>query len=100
MIINSVALAFILGIDELIFDSLMPTMAKLIMERVDDFQVRDDQEETYWSRDAVAKHKKDMKWGALTGSLYIRVFPFRLFMIGMITLFFITKYYVESCRRR
>merc|ERR1712139_628536 len=54
MIINSVALAFILSIDELIFESLMPTMAKHMMERVDDYQVRDEQEETYWAKDAVA----------------------------------------------
>lgn len=59
MIVNSVALAFILSIDELIFESLMPTMAKHMIERVDDFTVQREQvqAETYWARDAVAKHR-------------------------------------------
>merc|ERR1712139_553260 len=43
MIINSVALAFILSIDEVIFASLMPTMSKYMMERLDDFCCEDDE---------------------------------------------------------
>lgn len=99
MIINTVALAFILSIDELIFASLMPTMAKHMMENIGDYQVGNVQESTYWSHDALKKHKLDLRWGATTPSLYTRVFPMRLLAIGGITLFFITKYYVESCRR-
>jgi len=100
MIINSVALAFILSIDELIFDSLMPTMARYVMDQIQDFKRSDSTKKSYWAKDALNVHKADRHWNAFNPRFYSRAFPVRLFSIGAITGLFITKYYVESCRQR
>jgi hypothetical protein len=100
MIINSVALAFILGIDEVIFASLMPSMSIYMMDRLEDFSSEDAEENTYWAKDAVQRHEEDLQWTVTTIGLYLRIIPLRLVLIALICVVFMTKYYMESCRRR
>merc|ERR1712139_162844 len=69
------------------------------MERLDDFCCEDDEADTFWAADAASKYEADLNWSVFSIGFYFRIIPFRLFSIGFISCFFITKYYVESCRQ-
>merc|ERR550537_1041540 len=97
MILNTVALAFILTIDELICSNLFTGRAKYMLERLEPRVVlepvsTDDMD--VWQR-----HQEDRQWKVWQFDLHYRIFPMKLFFIGAITGFFITKYYFEHCHK-
>merc|ERR1711907_384095 len=78
MIINSATLAFILNIDELIFANIMPEMTSYVMENIEDYVIAGIEDDTYWSKDAVAKHEQDLNWSLRTMGFWQRIMPARL----------------------
>jgi len=99
MIINCATLAFILNIDEQIFANIMPGMARYIMTNINDYILEELEPETYWNKDAVAKHDEDKNWSILSADFIRRVFPARLLVICGMSGLFIVKYYHEGCRK-
>lgn len=99
MIINAVALAFILSIDELICGTLMSPISTYMVEHLEPFplfETADEEDDT--EEDAFAKHQLDKdKLNIFSVSLWLHVFPLRFLGIVIVTAFFICKYYSEHC---
>lgn len=98
MIINAVALSFILSIDELIVLALgSPSTSYMLehLERFPLFETSDEEDDS--EKDAWDKHQEDKQW-SLKG-LFLVAFPFRLCYMLFLTSFFILKYYIEQCVR-
>jgi hypothetical protein len=99
MIINAVALDFILSIDELIVQSVMPFTVTHMLDNLESFALFDTaDEEDDTEKDCFEKHQLDKRWGIFSPELYITVFPVKLCGILGTTVFFIAKYYIEHCK--
>lgn len=99
MIVNAVALAFILGIDELLCTALVSPVSLYMVENLEPwelFSLKDEEDDT--EKDAYDKHQLDKSWHIL--KLLEYVFPQRLAMILGFTALFIWKYYEEHCDRQ
>lgn len=100
MIINAVALAFILGIDELICSTLVSPVSLYMTRNLEPFEMfslTDEEDDT--ERDAYEKHQRDKAWNLCSLELWTYIIPNRLIMITCTTAFFIVKYYIEHCDR-
>jgi len=98
MIINAVALGFILDIDELICLSLMSETSKHILTNTAEPVYYDiESMENASPRLVFELHQKNKRWSWCGFELWWRVVPGRLVVIVMTTAFFISKYYSENC---
>jgi len=98
MIINAVALNFILGIDETLCSALMSPMVKYMLENMEDYALFDAAEQSADSeKEAFQRHVKDTTWSLRSPELYAQLVPPRLVVMFLITSFFICKYYTENC---
>jgi len=98
MIINAVALAFILGIDELLCTALVSPVSLYMTSNLEPFalfSISDEEDDT--EKEAYDKHQLDKHWQFFHLLGYI--VPNRLIMILLFTAVFVTKYYVEHCNR-
>ena len=75
----------------------MPIMAAYIMDCIEDFVLEDDEEATFWNKDAVAVYEEDHKWTFFSCNFMIRVFPIRVVAIAVVAGVFMGKYYFEGC---
>merc|ERR1712003_67930 len=100
MIINAVALAFILSIDEVITTALMSKHTKYMVSQLAPFplfETADEDDDT--ELDVLEKHMKDTKWTLFSGRLWWSIFPTKMFGMVFLTAFFVAKYYREHCVR-
>lgn len=101
MIINAVALNFILAMDETLFSALMSPMVKYMLENIEAYALFDHQDATAETdKEAFQRHAQDTSWGIKSPELYAQLVPPRLFVMCVITSFFICKYYNENCMAR
>jgi len=101
MIINAVALAFILAIDELICSTLVSPISLYMTGNLEPFEIfclADEEDDT--EKDAYDKHQLDKNWSICSLSLWTYIIPNRLILICMTTAFFVCKYYLEHCVRQ
>jgi len=99
LIVNAVALAFILGIDELLCTALVSPVSLYMVGQLEPwelFSLTDEEDDT--EKDAYEKHQLDKRWSPL--KLLEYVFPNRLAMICGFTSVFMVKYYLEHCDRQ
>lgn len=96
MIVNAIALSFILEVDEMIFQALFSDTAKDILEELEPLSmyeyVDDGQVRSVWD-----KHQENRDWNFLSPIFYQMVFPVRLVGIIIVVAFFQWKYYQEHC---
>ncbi|CAK9113016.1 unnamed protein product [Durusdinium trenchii] len=96
MIVNCVALAFILSIDELTM-TMLPGKTKEMLEMIEGGQFSTRRRLTL-AEDAIL-HQQDKKWNVLSPGFYGIIIPARLLFLLAVTAFFIGNYYWEACRR-
>ncbi|CAJ1428833.1 unnamed protein product, partial [Effrenium voratum] len=99
MIINCVALGFILQIDELMM-SIMPPECGKMLECMRGYAKENRPSLHVLEEDEIRQHKEARSWHIWTPSLWMALVPRRLVaMVGMAA-FFVAKYYVEHCVMR
>merc|ERR1711871_159029 len=98
MIINAVALAFILSIDEILVSALFPSSATYMLENMEafpifDISVLEDETEI----DAYNKNMLDQQFNLLSPKLWQAVISGRVVGIVCVTGFFMAKHYFQHC---
>jgi len=103
MIMNSVALAFILSLDEVICESVMSSVTQFVLENLEPFQVGDEVEssEALTEKEAYGKNDDDKQYSFSGARFWMRMAmaPGQLILVGILTAFFTGKYYLEHCQR-
>merc|ERR1712217_29392 len=101
MIINAVALAFILSIDEVLNTSLVDNPMRQMLEKLQDYPLFDASAvaDVETDRHAYDSHEADKDWNFRSPQLYAEIVPPRLIAAALITSFFIYKYYMQNCVR-
>ncbi|CAK8988465.1 unnamed protein product [Durusdinium trenchii] len=96
MIINCVALGFILQIDELMMGIMPPECGKILesmkgyaKENRPPIHVPEDEE--------IIQHQQARSWHIWTPNLWLALVPRRLVAMVAVASFFVAKYYVEHC---
>lgn len=95
MIINCVALGFILSIDELTMSILSP-QSREILNVIEPYACS---EPNVPEDDELHAHLRDKNWNALSPWFYVSIIPTRLAAMLAVTAFFVTTYYLEHCQR-
>merc|ERR1719456_850441 len=94
-IVNSMALAFILSIDELIFETATAGRTKYMMDNTEPFHLHQLTAERQAPEDHILiedeKHRRSLKCPDL--------FPQRLLFVVVLTWIFLTLYYWTRCER-
>jgi len=102
LVVNCMALTFILSIDEMCFERLATQASKYIMSNLKDIELRDLQPAAHPSeRSLLTKYHNE----ELTGSrkkiwkVVMFVLPKRLLFVGLLMALFVGKYYYFNCIR-
>eukprot|EP00931_Biecheleriopsis_adriatica_P066019 TRINITY_DN40443_c0_g1_i1.p1 TRINITY_DN40443_c0_g1~~TRINITY_DN40443_c0_g1_i1.p1 ORF type:complete len:438 (-),score=69.91 TRINITY_DN40443_c0_g1_i1:197-1510(-) len=97
MVENTVALAFILNLDEAMYQSLNSDASRQMLASLEPFS----KIEPGWHRvseeDMFEKHQKNRDWNIFSSTLYKLSTPIRFFSVVTTLLFFQVKYYLEHC---
>lgn len=96
MIINCVALAFILNLDELTM-SMLPNQTKAILEMLEGCPSAKPQQISL--QDDFVLHEEGKRWNWFSPGLYGYIIPARLCFLLAVTAFFLGNYYLEACIR-
>merc|ERR1712014_428837 len=94
---NAIALAFILGLDELIFETLFSDTAKFMIDELQPLPLYDEEEQDNLL-DAYQQHQKNRQFNLYSPRLLRLVFPTSLVGVISVTFLFQMKYYTENCR--
>jgi len=98
LIVNSMALAFILEIDEMIFSRLATTATKYMMENIEDMPLFSTDEEETETDEMVLHRFNAAEFGpGMRRKMISLVFPRRLLTILILFAVFYFKYYVSHC---
>eukprot|EP00928_Gymnodinium_smaydae_P022184 TRINITY_DN18710_c0_g1_i1.p1 TRINITY_DN18710_c0_g1~~TRINITY_DN18710_c0_g1_i1.p1 ORF type:complete len:230 (-),score=25.00 TRINITY_DN18710_c0_g1_i1:324-1013(-) len=99
LVVNACALAFILNLDEILYDAMFSDVAKGLIDELEPCEL--DVEANQYEAESITElwntHQSNRAWTICTFSLYYFAIPFRLVMMILITLFFLYKYYHEHC---
>eukprot|EP00440_Ansanella_granifera_P041960 gb/GFBE01045489.1/.p1 GENE.gb/GFBE01045489.1/~~gb/GFBE01045489.1/.p1 ORF type:complete len:304 (+),score=47.21 gb/GFBE01045489.1/:1-912(+) len=98
MIINCVALGFILNIDELMM-RVMPPECSELLSKLDPFPKDGKVLLQKTEEEEIRYHEMERSWTLCTPALYAALIPRRLISMLLTTSFFILKYYFEHCVR-
>jgi hypothetical protein len=102
LIINSIALTFILSIDELICENFTSPVTLYLLDRLDPFPLYDDSEDEHLTdADHVAKVMEEQQWRWHFWELIwdvLALIPVRLVMTVFLTVWFVGLYYVKHCQ--
>merc|ERR1719238_1754314 len=99
VIVNSVALKFILDLDGMILDHLASTATRHIVNNLEPIALFDKKEHEKESEEE-AKARFVKEEASISGiNLYNLLFPKRLVMIIILMLAFVMKYYYQNCTR-
>jgi len=99
IIVNSTALAFILNIDEMIFEGLLSRSSHYIVDRIDGFPLYDDEiDETLTDGEVMKLYQKrhQMSSSNLLSQIMLMV-PFRLILACAVCALGIWGYYMNNC---
>mmetsp|Transcript_27141 Transcript_27141/g.56313 ORF Transcript_27141/g.56313 Transcript_27141/m.56313 type:complete len:458 (+) Transcript_27141:70-1443(+) len=98
LVINCMALSFVLGVDEMVFERLATLAAKHMMEKLEDyalFNTREEEQET--DAEVMERFQKEEMQRPFLKMLSL-VLPRRLLVILIMMVFFVLKYYYSNCR--
>lgn len=100
VIINSVALIFLLNIDNLIVESLASVQARHLVENCEPLPgYEDEQTQPMTASDILHQHIENQRLAFHLGDLLWRIFPGRALWIFILTFFFVYHYYTTFCER-
>jgi hypothetical protein len=94
-IVNSMALAFILSIDELIFETATAGRTKYMMENTEPFHLHNVEDEKSASEEYIMAEDERCRRSIFCPDL----FPKRLLFVVALTWLFLSLYYVTRCER-
>merc|ERR1712129_532017 len=97
IIVDSVALTFVLNIDEMFFE-LMSEAAKIMLECHEELKFFDEEkEEDLPEEDIMKEHcqHQHLRYWRFTDSLAL--FPVKLVVVFLLTLWFVAHYYLQRC---
>lgn len=98
LVVNCMALTFVLSIDEMIFEKLMTTAARHIMSSIEDLPLFDEpMEETQGNDEILRQYFREehgQRWRLIS-----LVIPKRLLIVIVCLILFICKYYLQNCTR-
>ncbi|CAE7407178.1 unnamed protein product [Symbiodinium necroappetens] len=102
LVVNSVALAFILQIDELLCSELMPETNRAIVDMLEDYELQGYEEantveqmkDSELLEEYEEKLKRDWSWMELANFI-----PFKLLLVTAFTVLFVELYYWRNCVR-
>eukprot|EP00931_Biecheleriopsis_adriatica_P061476 TRINITY_DN36966_c0_g1_i2.p1 TRINITY_DN36966_c0_g1~~TRINITY_DN36966_c0_g1_i2.p1 ORF type:complete len:494 (-),score=68.85 TRINITY_DN36966_c0_g1_i2:26-1480(-) len=97
MIINCVALGFILNIDELMM-SIMPPESSALLDKINGYP-KGGQRIHLTEEEEITRHALERAWSIFSPALYQALIPRRLMAMLITTAFFVCKYYLEHCER-
>lgn len=98
LIVNSVALSFVLSIDEMICETMMSDASKAMLDKCEDFTLYDEAAE-----DALPDEAVLAKYGEQQKLKYVRfidipmLFPPKLLVVLLMTATFVFLYYYDHC---
>jgi len=96
-IINCIALTFILDLDEMIFNRMSTQAAKTIMSKLEDYALYSiEAEEAESVEETLQRCRKEGQEKSLASKLSFLI-PRRFFMILIVCIVFICKYYYHNC---
>lgn len=98
VVVNAMALTFILNVDEMIFEKLIPEYTTHILTNIKELDLsEDDLDET--DEQALARYEKEeMKMSFL--SILWKVVPIQLIVVFIALALFLTDYYISNCELR
>lgn len=97
IIVNSVALAFILSIDEMICGNMMSEPAKAMLNKLEELQIFDDMEDKS-EQQLVEDHSMEETITNLKWKEVIALIPHKLIIVVLLTMLGIWEYYYANCR--
>jgi len=100
LIVNSVALAFILQIDEMLCMELMSETTRSILSKCEEYHMegyeKENNVETMSEEELYAQNEDQINrpWGLKT---WFELFPLKLALVLLLTWFFVYRYYARHC---
>eukprot|EP00434_Breviolum_minutum_P030991 symbB.v1.2.027409.t1/scaffold2802.1/size122644/5 len=99
LIVNSMALTFVLEVDEMVFHRFTTTLTKHIMNNIQDLPNFDiTQEETETNLQALERYKAEELGSARWSKLMLSI-PWRFFLVLLLQAIFVSNYYLENCQK-
>mmetsp|Transcript_37372 Transcript_37372/g.98556 ORF Transcript_37372/g.98556 Transcript_37372/m.98556 type:complete len:466 (-) Transcript_37372:122-1519(-) len=100
-IMNSLALAFILDMDEMVFDTLTTQISKHMMENLRDYSPEGHEHEESMLDDDIINHfhENEVKKGFDFRKFFITMAPWRLMKVMVLNVLFTLRYYLMNCER-
>lgn len=100
VIVNAMALAFVLEVDELVFERLGDTTTKHIMENLEDFPLFNTEEDEDAEEDTILAdfRRKELGRGRLRG--WMNIVPVRLLVVVALHTASVQFYYYRNCITR
>jgi len=99
LIVNSMALTFVLEVDEMVFHRFTTTLTKHIMNNIQDLPNFDiTQEETETDLQALERYKAEELGSARWSKLMLSI-PWRFFLVLLLQAIFVSNYYLENCQK-
>jgi len=99
LIVNSVALSFVLNLDEMLCESLMPSQIKVMLEKCEAFPLYDDEEEAaYKEADIMKMHCEQQSLRYFRFRDIFSLLPPKLVAACVLTSIFIAEYYWTHCQ--
>mmetsp|Transcript_72939 Transcript_72939/g.128826 ORF Transcript_72939/g.128826 Transcript_72939/m.128826 type:complete len:475 (+) Transcript_72939:64-1488(+) len=100
IVVNSVALAFILQIDELLCNELMSDSTRAILEKLEDYHLenyaKENNVEDLTDEELYQQNEEQINapWGIRQ---LMEIFPLKLLLVFLLTWFFVDRYYTRHC---
>jgi hypothetical protein len=100
VVVNAMALTFVLDVDEMVFERLMNPTTKHILSNLAEIPNFDTSAEEAEEEDEVVKRYEKEELGGARWSKCKMVLPNRLIMVVILQAFFMWTYYVRNCDRQ
>jgi len=97
LVVNCMALTFVLSIDEMIFSRLLTVASKHIMNNLEDLPLFDTSDVEHEDEDVVLNRFIESEYGSSRWKLFCIVIPRRLVLILILLAMFVCKYYFQYC---
>mmetsp|Transcript_32993 Transcript_32993/g.94780 ORF Transcript_32993/g.94780 Transcript_32993/m.94780 type:complete len:463 (+) Transcript_32993:201-1589(+) len=99
LVINCMALTFVLSIDEMIFSRLLTVASRHIMANLEDLPMFDEPEFERQADEVTLQRFMEKEYGSSKLNVLCFVVPKRFLLIVVLLVLFVTKYYYEYCDR-
>lgn len=100
MIVNAMALAFVLEVDEMVFYKLTSELTKHIIGNIEGLPLYDEADDEHLTDQFVLDRFQNEELGSGRIRQLWKIIPQKLFLVLALQVFFIWGYYYENCERQ